>query len=187
MKTPTLETERLILRPITLDDAPSIQKHFNDWEIIKNLSKSVPWPYPDDGAEVFIRDNALPRVRDKGHMVWCITMKPKGGEAIGMIDFGRTKSVHGDRGFWLSKNFQRQGIMTEAITCINDFLFFELGLDKFIVCNAFSNIDSKGVKKKTGAKFLRFGELEHHNGEVKTEVWEVTRENWARIRGREID
>jgi len=69
MKTPALETERLILRPLTLDDAPAIQKYFNDWHIIKNLSKAVPWPYPANGAENFIKENALPRMNNKGHML----------------------------------------------------------------------------------------------------------------------
>ena len=55
MQTPLFKTERLILRPITLSDAPAVQKHFNNWNIIQNLSTAVPWPYPPDGAESFIR------------------------------------------------------------------------------------------------------------------------------------
>ena len=55
MDTPTLQTDRLILRPLALPDAPAIQRHFSNWNVIRNLSKVVPWPYPDDGAEIFIR------------------------------------------------------------------------------------------------------------------------------------
>jgi [ribosomal protein S5]-alanine N-acetyltransferase len=55
MKTPLLQTERLILRPIAMSDAPAVQRHFNNWNIIRNLSTVVPWPYPPDGAESFIR------------------------------------------------------------------------------------------------------------------------------------
>ncbi len=184
MKTPVLETERLILRPISMDDAPAIQKHFNNWEIIKNLAMVVPWPYPDDGAETFIRENALPRMRDKGDMIWVIIPKAGPQEAIGVIDFGIGKSAHGERGFWLAQEFQGQGMMSEAVAAVNDFLFFDFGLEKFTVVNALMNSASRRVKEKTGAVFLRHGELEHHNGESRTEVWEVTRENWATIRGR---
>ena len=55
MDTPTLQTGRLILRPLALSDAPAIQRHFNNWNIIQNLTSVVPWPYPDDGAETFIK------------------------------------------------------------------------------------------------------------------------------------
>jgi len=55
MDTPTLQTDRLILRPLALPDAPAIQRHFSNWNVIRNLSKVVPWPYPDDGAETFTR------------------------------------------------------------------------------------------------------------------------------------
>lgn len=182
MKTPTLETERLILRPISLDDAPAIQKHFNDWEIIKNLTTAVPWPYPDNGAETFIRNNALPNMSEKGHMIWVLVPKSGPDEAIGIIDFGLNKTAHGDRGFWISRQFEGQGLMTEAIAKVNDFLFFELGIKKYKVSNAVSNKGSRRVKEKTGAVFIGHGTLEHNSGENTIEVWEVTKENWEKIR-----
>ncbi|MCB9983975.1 MAG: GNAT family N-acetyltransferase [Rhodospirillales bacterium] len=182
MKTPILETQRLILRPISLDDAPAIQKHFNNWEIIQNLSMQVPWPYPDDGAETFIRDSVLPRIAEKGNMIWVLVSKFGSDEAIGIIDFGQNETKHGDRGFWIAEEFQGQGLMSEAVVCVNDFLFFELGLEKFRVTNAKNNEASRKVKQKTGAQFIGMQKLKHHNGEEESEIWEVTRENWARIR-----
>ena len=38
MDTPTLQTDRLILRPLALSHAPAIQRHFNNWNIIQNLA-----------------------------------------------------------------------------------------------------------------------------------------------------
>lgn len=55
MQTPQLETERLILRPLALSDVPAIQRHFDNWNIIRHLSAVVPWPYPADEAETFVR------------------------------------------------------------------------------------------------------------------------------------
>ena len=54
METLQTETRRLILRPLALSDAPAIQRHFNNWNIIRHLAQVVPWPYPEDGAETFI-------------------------------------------------------------------------------------------------------------------------------------
>src|SRR5690242_18712419 len=54
-ETPRIETRRLILRPLALSDAAAIQRHFNNWNVIRTLATVVPWPYPDDGAESFIK------------------------------------------------------------------------------------------------------------------------------------
>ena len=57
---PTLETERLLLRPLELSDAEQVQILFPHWEVVKYLNAIVPWPYPPDGALIYYRDQALP-------------------------------------------------------------------------------------------------------------------------------
>jgi [ribosomal protein S5]-alanine N-acetyltransferase len=57
---PVLETARLLLRPLGVDDAGQIQAVFPQWAIVRFLSRVVPWPYPADGALSYCRDVALP-------------------------------------------------------------------------------------------------------------------------------
>ena len=85
MQTPQLETERLILRPLALSDVPPIQRHFDNWNIIRHLSTVVPWPYPADGAETFVRMQ-LDKISagDEIHL-WVLVLKDGDGEAIGNI------------------------------------------------------------------------------------------------------
>ncbi|MCD8494009.1 MAG: GNAT family N-acetyltransferase [Alphaproteobacteria bacterium] len=182
MKTPALETARLILRPVTLEDAPAIQKHFAHWDIIKNLGKVVPWPYPEDGALIFLRDNLIPRIESGDTHAWAITLKEGNGEAVGLVDFRISSTTKGNRGFWIGLEYQRQGLMTEALTPIQDFIFNELNVESFIVCNAEGNIGSRRVKKKTGAEFLDYIHLPHHNGTDRSERWIVTKESWLKTR-----
>lgn len=183
MKTPALTTARLILRPVTLDDAPAIQKHFNNWNIIKRLTTMVPWPYPDDGAEAFLRDIALPKVEaGKAHM-WGIVEKDGDDGLIGLVDYhAEYQDDGGNRGFWLAEPYWGRGYMSEAVGAIQDWLFFEKGLESIIVVNAVDNIGSRRVKEKTGAKFIRNGKLLHRSGTEDTEIWEVTKESWAAYR-----
>ena len=68
-----------------------------------------------------------------------------------------------------------------------DYLFFDLGIDRIIVDNAIDNTASRRVKKKTGATLIGPGILRHRNGEDRTERWEVTRASWAKHRGRSLD
>ena len=59
--TTELETPRLLLKPLELTDADQIQALFPHWEIVRFLTKAVPWPYPPDGALTFLRDSAFPQ------------------------------------------------------------------------------------------------------------------------------
>jgi [ribosomal protein S5]-alanine N-acetyltransferase len=179
MDTPILETRRLILRPLALADAPAIQRHFNNWNIIRNLAAVVPWPYPDDGAETFIRQQFEKVAAGEEIYQWVLVLRQGDGEAIGSIRFrSQSEAAKGNRGFWLAEPYWNQGLMTEAVAAVNDFVFETLGLESFYVCNVASNAASRRVKQKTGAEFVGYIELAHHNGQTKSEKWKVTRESW---------
>ncbi len=185
IETPVLETQRLLLRPVQLKDAANIQKHFNNWNIVKNLNAQIPWPYPDDGAEDFLRCNALPRMQKGEAFIWSIIFE---NEVIGLIDMGwpNQRNENGDRGFWLAEPYWKRGFMTEAIMVINDYVFDVLGFKKYTVCNACGNEGSRRVKEKTGAILVGQKKMNHHQGIQDADVWEVTAENWKKFKRRKV-
>ena len=188
MDTPTLQTNRLILRPLALSDAPAIQHHFNNWNIIQNLASVVPWPYPDDGAETFIKLQLSRIAAGEELYQWVLVLRSGDGQAIGNIAFRpRVDNPKGNRGFWLAEPWWNQGLMTEAIASVNDFAFSVLGIESFHVCNVISNAASRRVKQKTGAVFVGMIELPHHNGLTRAERWKVTRESWLGSRSSRPD
>ena len=60
MDLPIFETERLILKGLSIEDAPYYQKHFAGYEMIQHLSNRVPQRFSEDGALKFIKDFVLP-------------------------------------------------------------------------------------------------------------------------------
>ena len=52
---PGFKTKRLILKPLSLDDIPSYETHFIDYEVIRHLSAVVPLPYPRNGVSEFFQ------------------------------------------------------------------------------------------------------------------------------------
>ncbi len=178
METPSLKTPRLVLRPLTIEDAPWIQEKFNDWEIIQYMNIAVPWPYPDDGALTFLKTIALPEMEQGRAIHWAITLKGS-GEGIGIISFRLYEDkVNGNRGFWIARAHQRQGYITEAITAVNDYVFDVLGFDRFEAENAIDNVASRRAKEKTGARLIETKRKLFVCGEMDAEIWEVTKESW---------
>ena len=181
IETPVLETERLILRPVQIEDAPAIQKHFNNWNIIKNLLDTVPWPYPEDGAEDYLKNRVMPQIEKGETFVWTLNLKINPNDPIGLIEYRHITDREDNRGFWLAEPYWKQGLMSEAVSAVNDFIFIDLGVDKIIVCNVKSNEGSRRVKEKTGAKFIGTKQMKHHRSE-ETEIWELTAENWKKFK-----
>src|SRR3984893_7372722 len=116
MDTTTIQTQRLILRLLAVSDAPAIQRHFNNWNIIQNLASVVPWPYPDDGAETFIRQQLGKIAAGEESYQWVLLQKSGRGDAIGIIRFDpRRDEPKANRGFWLAEPYWNKGLMTEAV------------------------------------------------------------------------
>jgi ribosomal-protein-alanine N-acetyltransferase len=176
---PTLNTERLLLKAVTLEDAPAYRKHFVDYEVIQFLSSAVPWPYPDDGVEFFLNNLVLPR---QGKDRWCfgIFLKTNPDELIGCVDLWR-EPVPENRGFWLGKQYWSQGIMSEAVRPVTDYAFDHLGFEKLYFTNAVGNKASRRVKEKSGATYIETRPAKFVSPEfTETELWELTKENWKK-------
>ena len=79
-RTIRLETARLILRPLSLADAPAIERYASDWEVARHTSH-IPHPYPAGAAAEWLvtrRDDP-----DKPPL-WGIERRD--GELIGCIE-----------------------------------------------------------------------------------------------------
>jgi ribosomal-protein-alanine N-acetyltransferase len=100
---PTITTERLLLRPYTLDDAPELQRLIGEWEVARTLM-SVPYPYPDGAAEEFI--NARPEFAEKGEVQFAITHRNEGyligGIGLNQVDH---EAERAEIGYWIAKQY----------------------------------------------------------------------------------
>lgn len=177
--TAELETERLLLRPLQLNDAEQTQLLFPQWEIVRFLNAVVPWPYPSDGALTYYRDIALPAVERGEQWHWTIRLKAAPQQIIGAIGLIRGES--NNRGFWLAPPWQGRGLMTEAVIAVNDYWFDVLGFAVLRAPRAVANIASRRVAEKTGMRLIATGEGHFVGGRLSQEIWEITAEEWRTI------
>ncbi len=179
---PILETERLWLKGVTLENVPAYNKYFVNYEVIRMLNSRVPWPYPADGAEYFI--NSVLKKQGITDWLWGIYLKADPTEMIGAVHLVKNSDLE-NRGFWLGQKFWNQGLMTEAAVAVNDFAFDQLDFKKLIFGNASSNLQSRRIKEKTGAVFLRTEKAEFVDPDLtEKDVWELTKENWQHFKSK---
>jgi len=175
---PQLETDRLFLVPLSVEDAPKIQDCFPRWEIVKYLTRKVPWPYPADGAETFCKMSLVAMQRETD---WVWTLRPRSAptQIIGLIRLALEPD--NNRGFWLVPEWQGQGYMSEACHAATDFWFNTLQQPLLRAPKAKANRASQRISEKSGMRIIQEGIGEYHSGDIPTTLWEITREEWNNI------
>jgi ribosomal-protein-alanine N-acetyltransferase len=172
--TPVLRTSRLLLRPLTLEDAAPAQVLFAEWEIVRLLAAHVPWPYPADGALAYYRDQALPAVARGEEWHWAICLPESSGQpetfigAIGLF-LSRTAGAN-NRGFWIGLPWQGRG-----------YAFESLKQPSLTVPKAVGNVASSRISRRGGMTLVRIEPHEFVSGTLPAEIWHQTREEYLRL------
>ncbi|MEO6539081.1 MAG: GNAT family N-acetyltransferase [Ferruginibacter sp.] len=111
---PDLKTDRLVLRCLTLDDAPELFYLRSNKEVMKYIDREPQKTVEE--TEVFI--NFLLETQNKTDAVlWVIALKENPSVMIGNIGYWRMQKEHyrAEIGYMLHHNFWKKGIMKEAI------------------------------------------------------------------------
>lgn len=180
---PTLETNRLILRPVEISDAPRYQALFANFEVIEFLDGTViPWPYPENGAEEWIKI-VTGKMDESAEVLWVLVPK-EGGGMIGALHLNPSGQFD-HRGFWLGREYWGQGFMSEAVFASQDYCFDVLGMPELLLSNAEPNAGSARLKEKSGAEFLGFTEEKYFagGGTYRSMKWRLSAEAWRSVRG----
>ncbi len=105
-------TERLLLRPGWVDDAPALARAVAHEEIVRNLAL-LPWPYVEDDARVF-----LEHVHGKGGPEFLIFARTDSAPAlVGGIGFHADPDFPAgapELGYWIAPEHWGKGFATEA-------------------------------------------------------------------------
>ncbi|MFZ0631886.1 MAG: GNAT family N-acetyltransferase [Acidobacteriaceae bacterium] len=178
--TPALETPRLLLRPLALEDAEPIEAVFPHWEIVRYLNAIVPWPFPKGAALAHIRDHALPAMERGDEWHWTLRRKIAPDQLIGRIHLARGEG--NNRGFWIVPECGGQGLMTEAVLAVTDYWFDVLKFPVLRAPKAVANVASRRISEKTGMRLVGVIEQDYVCGRLPGEIWEVTAEEWRAFR-----
>jgi len=174
-----LKTKRLLLRPPTMDDAPSIQQLVSAHEIALN-TLLIPHPYPEGGAAEWLSRQG----KNPNDHTFAITLR-KRRDLIGAIGL-EVKPEHdrGEIGYWIGVPYWGLGYMTEAARAVVGWAFEELALNRIFAQHFTRNPASGRVLQKIGMRHE--GTLRQHNKKwdeyLDVEVYGIVRSEWpARV------
>lgn len=176
MRTSILTTERLLLKPLVAEDALQIQKLYPRWEIVRYMVASVPWPYPENGAEHYVNNVALPDIAKGIAWFWTIRSLETPDKLMGLICLYDVED--NNRGFWLAPEYQGQGFMREASIAATDYWFNILNKQVLRAPKAAVNSRSQRISVSSGMRLIKTVKQEYVSGLLDSELWEITRDEW---------
>ncbi len=146
---PTLETERLRLRRITLADRPAWFAVFNSPGTLDYLSDFERAPRAQVMDEIVAWSERI--IAEKSGIRWAITLKPA-DKMIGSCGFHLYDPANrrAEIGYELHSAYWRRGLMSEAVLALLRFCFERLGLHRVEADVTEGNVASAALLKKLG-------------------------------------
>ena len=163
-----LRSDRLVLRPLRLADAPAIVTGLNDFEVTRYLTR-VPYPYTEADAQHWLA-TLKPPVPGVAHFA----IELPGEGMIGVV------SIENELGYWLGEPHWGKGIMSEAVKALLEAAFATRLYPRLKARALKTNAGSLNVLEKAG--FKRTGEgpdpIAHRSGELVVSL-ELEQPKWT--------
>lgn len=151
--TKRLETERLILRPGAAGDAGAM---FRNWANDPEVTKYLSWPtHTSEEVSAMVLADWMKRCEKPDCYQWVIELKAL-GEIIGSISVVNSADERVQAmeiGYCIGRRWWHQGITSEALKAVMDYLFDEVGARRVEARHDPRNPHSGAVMRKCGMKY----------------------------------
>jgi len=145
---PILETTRLVLRQLTVDDSENWFKNLSDDEVAVLIGME-PLENVEDSKSII--NSFIDRYEKKNGMAWAIILK-ENESFIGTCSYEKIDSYNlsGEIGYDLLKKYWGHGFMAEALSAIIDYGFESLRLNRIEAHTAAINLASRNLLRRLG-------------------------------------
>jgi ribosomal-protein-alanine N-acetyltransferase len=158
------ETERLIIRPMSLDDADLILELYNMPNFIKFIGNRNIKSFAD--AENYIKAKFLPQFEKLGFGNYLIELKEGNLKIGGVGIFEREGLDIVDIGFSVLERFEGKGYMFEAAQKVKSIGMDDFGLTKISAITVKDNFSSQKLIERLGLKFQKYVTLPNETEEL---------------------
>ena len=148
---PVLTSERLLFRPFSLSDAPTVQILAGE-RAIAATTLNIPHPYGDGVAEEWISHHH--EDYNTGKSVTYALMLQETDLLVGGIGLSFEKEYeHAELGYWIGVPYWSWGYCTEAARRLLQYGFIERGLNRIWARHFCLNPSSGRVMQKIGMQY----------------------------------
>ena len=177
--TQTIETSRLILRRAIREDAEPM---FRNWASDPEVTKFLTWPaHSSIAVSEMVIGSWLQEYEKENYYQWMIVLKEL-DEPIGSISVVRQNDrvEEAEIGYCIGSQWWHQGIMTEALSAVIEYLFTEVGMNRVAARHDPNNPHSGGVMRKCGMKYEGTHRASDRNnqGICDAAQYAMTRSDW---------
>lgn len=158
VRQPSLETERLVMRPFRLADVDAIAGLANDEAVARN-TLNIPYPYARDDAVAWVTSHAEQLERREA-VTYAVTERglDRVVGAVGLIL--ELEHERAELGYWLGRPYWGRGYATEAAAAVMRWGFEAFDLHRIHASHFPRNPASGRVLEKLGMR--REGRLREH-------------------------
>ncbi len=151
--TQTIETERILLRRFSKDDAEAM---YRNWASDPEVTKYLTWPaHTSVDVSRAVLEEWVASYPQENYYQWAIVRKAHGSDPIGSIGAVNQNDdlsiIH--IGYCLGKSWWHQGIMSEALKAVMDYFFDNVGANRIESRHDPRNPYSGMVMKKCGMEY----------------------------------
>lgn len=165
MKLRSFETDRLILRPMTREDAGFILELLNDPSFIRNIGDRKVRTM--EGAQAYITDGPVASYARNGFGLYLVEQKET-GDPMGMCGLIRRNTLKDvDIGYAFLPRYWSRGYAFEAALAMKRYAREGLGLKRLVAVVDPENAPSIHLLEKLGMKFERTVRLASDDIELK--------------------
>jgi ribosomal-protein-alanine N-acetyltransferase len=158
MGIPVLETDRLILRPLTVDDSEAVYVWVSDERVTKYMPYQT-YTSTDDVRKWLMTLQSENETNNFGFVF------KENNLLIGSGDIGYSSEKSSwDFGYNMRYDYWNRGLATEAAKCMMKFAYDNFGARDFSANHAVDNHSSGRVMEKCGLMFHHFGEYSKFDG-----------------------
>ena len=171
---PTLETERLRIRPYSEADIPELVPLVGERQVAATTLR-IAHPYTEKDARAF-----LELAKDPDKLWLAITLRSDGRQIGGIGLRIEEEHHHAELGYWLGVPFWGQGYATEAARELVRYGFEELELHRICATHFKHNPASGRVLKKIGMRYegCRREHLQKSGQFIDSEMYAILRRAW---------
>ena len=171
---PVLETERLLLREMTMEDASEFYFFRSNPDVLRYIDRE-PMTHPSE-ATAFM-ERIINQVKNNETIIWVIELKSQPGKMAGTITYWRLEKEHlrAELGYMLHPDHWNKGLVSEAMQAVINYGFTVMNLHSIEANINPANGSSRKVLQKAGfVKEAYFKENYYFRGDfIDSEIYSL--------------